>query len=465
VKTHPKIKPLHQGQRKMFLVLNLLIVAMAFSVIDWYRPSEAGAEFSIRPSITLREEYDDNIFLTKDNRVGDYITRILPSVTLNYRAPMWDVTMNGTVDWYYYARRDESNATYDLNLTSNMKVINNLLYFDVSDIYSSVVLNPQLPSTETNFLRNRSDTNNLIISPYFKYQLNPATELFLGYGYSNIWYRSGDGIKRQMHTGFAAVQYSFSPRLNTSLGILYIADRPEQTEPNDNQTAAFVKAVYAINPQTTLDGAFGYTHIAFSGGQDNNKPIYNIGVIYRLAATGQSVPAPSPIQSPLAQTPLSFLNRLISPLPSLPPAAAGQIELRASGIMAYQPQFGVDYSTIQQISVRYGETVIIGGRIYHSRDEYLLSNRVDEVLFGVAADIEYRPAPKWTLRVSGNYAKDKFQPQNEKRDDYGASGGVSYRLTSKITALLDYFYRRQSSHVAIDTFRDNLIALSLAINF
>ena len=147
MKTYPEMKNLIRGQKSMVLILNLFIVAMVFSGVDWYHPLEAGAEFTIKPSITLREEYDDNIYLTPDNRVGDYITRILPSVYLNYRAPMWDLTMNGTINWFYYAKRDQSNATYDANLTSNMKLINNLLYFDVSDIYSSVVLNPRLPST------------------------------------------------------------------------------------------------------------------------------------------------------------------------------------------------------------------------------------------------------------------------------------------------------------------------------
>jgi len=40
--------------------------------------SEVFAEFYLQPSLTLREEYNDNIYLEEDDQEDDFITSITP---------------------------------------------------------------------------------------------------------------------------------------------------------------------------------------------------------------------------------------------------------------------------------------------------------------------------------------------------------------------------------------------------
>ena len=172
------------------ILFGTLLISMPFGGAQ-----SEGAEFTIRPSITVSEEYDDNIFLTRDDRVADYITRILPSVNIHYKTPRWEWTLDDTFSWWYYAERGNSENFNNGSLTSKLVVIENFLYLDVNDIYSSVVLNPRKPSTETNLATNRSDSNNLVLSPYIKYQLTPASVLTTGYRYTNIWYKDEAGCE------------------------------------------------------------------------------------------------------------------------------------------------------------------------------------------------------------------------------------------------------------------------------
>ncbi|MEW6215385.1 MAG: TIGR03016 family PEP-CTERM system-associated outer membrane protein, partial [Nitrospirota bacterium] len=187
--------------RISILGFRILSIAAFLSVV-YNRPESEGAEFSLRPSVTVREEYDDNILLTKDNRIDDYITRIMPSVGITYKTPLWDWTLDYTLIWWYYSKRGEGDTSHNLTLMSKVNVIKNLLYLDISDTYSSVVLEPRRPSTEINLAINRTDSNTLNLSPYIKYQIGPATALSAGYRYTNIWYKEVTGIDREMHTGF-----------------------------------------------------------------------------------------------------------------------------------------------------------------------------------------------------------------------------------------------------------------------
>lgn len=405
--------------------ITLLVSITIFFVIASHCRETYGAEFSIRPSITLREEYDDNIFLTQNNKVDDFITRILPSVTLNYRTPVWDLTLSDTFYWWYYAKQDKGYYSNDGNLSSKLAVIKNLVYFDVTDTYSSVVLNPRGPSTTTNLNINRTDSNNLNAFPYIKYQISPATAVTTGVTYTNIWYKSGGGVNRQQYAGILRLEYTFNPRLNALLGAEYVADRPERSEPDNDQKALLASLFYTIDPKTRFDGTVGYRWIRFSNGFDLKECEYNVGVVYRLSERGQ-------------------------------------VQLRASQLIGSSPTEGVVENIAQQFTASYGESFSVTGSIYHRRDVYVEIGQTNNAV-GVTAGLTYIANPRMTYRISGNYEKDRFLPQDQKRDIYGASAGIDYKLTAKATVSLTDDYHKATGQIETDNFTDNIVALQLRI--
>ena len=386
-----------------------------------------GAEFTIRPSITVSEEYDDNIFLTHEGRVDDYITRIMPSVSIHYKTPLWDWTLDDTFSFWYYANRGKSETFNDGSLTSKVTVIENFFYLDLGDRYSSVVLNPRQPSTDTNLATNRSDSNNLVLSPYIKYQLTPATLLTTGYRYTNIWYRDKTAVSRQMHTGFATGEYKLSPVLSTYVGAEFVADRPEKIDPDNNQTAVFARTVYKMNPRTTFDGSIGYRWIDFSVGQDEGRLNYDASLIYRFSEHGQ-------------------------------------IELKAASVLTSSPLDGVLQSRIEQATVKYGEAFSVSGSIFHRKDSYLESDLVD-VAYGGTAGVEYKPEPRLTFKAAGRVERDKFLPGDDVRKIYGGSGEMDYQLQEKMTLILSYNYTRENARDNSFEYTDNVVTVQIRKTF
>ncbi len=387
--------------------------------------AESGAgEFSIKPSIILREEYDDNIYLTKDNKESDYITRVLPSLNMKYSAPLWDWSLDYTLNWWYYAKLRQGKDSHYARLVSQIKVIQNFLYFDVHDNYESVVLNTRAASTESNLLQNRSDTNNLSVSPYIKYQADPFV-VSTGYRYNNIWYREASGIKRQMHTGFVTGEYKISPVLTLQTGAEYTADRPEEPEPDNNRVSVFAGAIYKISPKLKFDGTLGCRWINFDELDDTTRPLYNVGFIYLLSKQGQ-------------------------------------IELRAKSTIVQSPEDGLYDSRIEEVVVRYGEAVSVNGSIFHRYDIYLEEDRKDEA-YGVIAGLEYRPDQRLTFSIKGGYERDKYLPDDDKRNIYTAFLGVDYKLTAKATLGLTYYYNKSDGDRRADNYTDNVVGLQLKI--
>jgi len=413
------------GLRPHLLAITLFVtslISMPFSGTQ-----SEGAEFTIRPSITVSEEYDDNIFLTHDNRVADYTTRILPSVSVHYKTPLWDWTLDDTFSWWYYTKRGKSETFNTGNLASKVDVIENFLYFDVKDTYSSVILNPKQPSTETNLLTNRSDSNNLVASPYIRYQLTPASVLTTGYRYTNIWYRDDTAVKRQMHTGFATGEYKFSPVLSAYVGAEYTADRPEKIEPDNNQTALFVRTVYKMNPRTTIDGSIGYRWIDFSVGHDKGRLNYDVSLLYRFSEHGQ-------------------------------------IGLKAASVFASSPELGVFESRTEQATTKYGEAFSVSGSIFHRKDTYLETDLGNESYGGTAA-VEYKPDLRLTFKVGGRAERDTFQPGDDVRKVYGGSGEIDYQLQEKMTLVLSYNYTRENANISSFEYTDNVITIQIRKTF
>jgi hypothetical protein len=419
---------IHFGYGLAALGFTIASLTAFLSVIFYYSRAES-AEVSLKPSIVLREEYDDNIFLTHDDRKGDYITRILPSFHIDYKTPFWDLNSDYTLNWWYYANLREGKNSHNLNLISQVRIVKNLLYLDMSDIYSSVVLNPRRPSTEVNLDVNRSDSNNVIISPHVKYQINPLFSLSTGYRYTNIWYRRGDAVNRQTHTGFATVEYLYNRQLKTSFSAEYTYDRPENNpldKPN-NQTAAFFRAIYTLNPRTDIDASLGYRWILFSGGRKENMPVYSALIKYRFHETGR-------------------------------------IELTASSIFTPSPELGTLESRTGQLTVVYGKPFVMNGGVYYRRDKYIERDQQDDTV-GLSFGLEHKPNPRLTYKVSGRYEHGKFLPEKRKRDTYSASGDVSYALTNRASISLIYNHTRQNGRLEFDAYRDNIIAVQANITY
>jgi hypothetical protein len=173
-----------------------------------------GADFSVKPKITVSEEYTDNVFDDRSNRT-DYITRTQPGFLLKYSAPLWDWNLDYAYDYRYYARGSRTqDSTQDINGSGLIKIIDEKLFLEVSDVYRRVALNIARDTTNESLSVQQTDQNVGTVSPYLV--LHPVVQLTLktGYRYLNTWYNERSAVSKQDHVGFLNSSYELSPRLS-----------------------------------------------------------------------------------------------------------------------------------------------------------------------------------------------------------------------------------------------------------
>ncbi len=402
----------------------ICLICLLFSAAI-FRCNEAGAaEKSVKAAVAVSEEYDDNIFLSRGDRVSDFITRAAPSIALDYKAPWCDLTLQNTFYWWIYDKRNKAYYSDYLNMASKFTVLKNYLYLDVADTYSSVVLEPRGPSTETNLNVNRTDSNVLNVSPYFKYDIDPRNTLLSGYAYSYIWYRQ-NGIDRQQHRVFLELDHKFTPRLAFKTGAEYLADRPQETEPANDEESVYASAAYIISPKLKVDGTAGYRWITFWNSKHISRLTYDVGISYGLFEYGG-------------------------------------VEARANSFFSATPVDGVVQNIKQQVGITYGMSAVssVSAFFYHREDKYIEIVRSDEA-FGVTAGLNYAPTARLSLQVSGVYEDDKYSPQDDRRTIWSASAGLNYRLTPRVALSVTYKYNRSSGEIEADNYFDNVVGIQL----
>jgi uncharacterized protein (PEP-CTERM system associated) len=138
--------------------------------------------------------------------------------------------------------------------------------------------------------------------------------------------------------------------------------------------------------------------------------------------------------------------------------------LSASSTFSPSPELGSLESRTGQLAIIYGKPFIMSSSIFYRKDKYIEKDQHDDAV-GATVGIEYKPQPRLTYRVSGRYEKDKFLPENRKRNIYGGSGEISYLLTNKSSISLSYNYSRYIGRIVTDDYLDNIIAIQANITF
>lgn len=173
-----------------------------------------GADFSIKPSLAISEEYTDNVFENSLGKKSDFITRLLPGVAVKYNAPLWEWDLGYAYDYRYYAGGNRKNdTTHALNAGGVVKLIDEKLFLDLSETYKRVSLDVTRDTTGESLYQNQSDQNTGAVSPYLVLHPTPQLTLKGGYRYINTWYKDPQAISRQDHVGFINSSYELSPTL------------------------------------------------------------------------------------------------------------------------------------------------------------------------------------------------------------------------------------------------------------
>ncbi len=380
----------------------------------WTFPAKAGAESSISPALTLRETYNDNIDLTRDNRVHDFITSINPSLAISLKSNAIDLSADYGLIASFYVRNSNYNEIHQMaKLATKYTLLPERLFIKVSDAYSRVTIDQRNQVSSDNQRVNLSDTNILTVNPYLEYPLASTLMFTAGYTYQNVWYNNSTGDDSNDYSATAGLNKQFGERLSVNCSYAYRWHRPTLTNEYDSQTVSAGAAVQ-VTPKFSLSGSVGNTNIRY---KDDVRTYY----VW--------------IESP---TTLSLVRLLVNVAPEDSSSVIWNAqanyrftELFSLGI-GYSRNFsdsfngGAIKSDSLKGSISYSGVVPITVSGFMTKENYIITGREDRSL-GAIVNASYPLSARLSCRLDGLYTHYNFTPDSEKVDRYGFRSGIDYR--------------------------------------
>jgi hypothetical protein len=214
-------------------------------------PPQKG-QVSLTPSISISEEYNDNIFTNNQDRQWDFITTISPSIVLNISRPTYELRAGYSFGADIYARESDLNEAFARQnfLAYGLFRLTPTLTLSVADSFA--YNDNSLLGTQGAFStgRQKSLSNNFL--PSMTWQMTARNSLALNAAYDIIRYTSGGaGIDSDTYMIASIFTHAFTPRFAGSVGysFTYLAPGGQQDDSaSHNPTVGFS---YRVTPTLT----------------------------------------------------------------------------------------------------------------------------------------------------------------------------------------------------------------------
>ncbi|HOP40291.1 MAG TPA: TIGR03016 family PEP-CTERM system-associated outer membrane protein [Geobacteraceae bacterium] len=449
---------------KCGVMLAMLAVSLGFSSSAW-------AEFRFSPGISIREEYNDNVNLDDTDKQEDFITTINPNLNLYYGGELLNFYLDYGLRYLIYARNTEDDELYhNVNLQSTIRPFKDYFFIRISDFFSRVPIDQRRQVGYENNLANLTNSNVFSVNPYFEYPLSATFKIKGGYTYQNSWYESKDGDDSQDHTASIGVSKELSSRISTSLFYDYQFHRPEMDFDTYDRQGATLGLNFGLTEKLHVDGSIGWVRFDYKtlDGRDFSAINWSANARYLL--------------SPAITLRAGYARNYFDTSSQTPSTAGSFIAVSDGSIYPGEGYVIIDGQAIPASAVQldsiggglYRNDSITAGLIYSGKITVNVSgfrniikyesidreNRSTGVNLGVTIPLTSR----LSAQMSGLYSYNKYRPENETVNRYGARLNFDYTL--KITTLtLGYAFNKDDSDVEGQDYTNNVVWISARFMF
>lgn len=453
----------------------------------------AHAELKLTPGLIVREEYNDNIDLTKDNRRDDFITTVAPSLNALIDTNLLKLSLDYGLYFKLFAKHSDENETslaktQRIRFDTTYNPIRDILFLKVSDVYARLPIDERRQVAAGNDFVNTTDSNILTVNPYIVLPLTSSISLTAGYTYKNTWYDDPEGETAQDHSATGRLTKTFGERLSLYGEYAYRAHRPKD-KTNDVNTLArtFVgipgTPVFSDVLSTQENGWDGYdTHSGTLGSSFQITPKLtlngSIGKVYYRYKTGTTTDI---TQYYDATGTFDHEDEVV--VKTKPDDADSLIwNVMANYLLSERFSLGAYYSQDFYDSVNNGavKRKTTGGSIkynhaieatlagFYINSNYETENRKDKSAGGTLS-VKVPMGPSLAANVGGGYTHYNFSPDSvitvtEKVNRYTAQASLDYTL--RILSMgLGYTWNFNDSNVDVNDYRNNIVWLQARLTY
>lgn len=396
--------------------------------------SHAWARLGVEPRLTLREEYDDNIFLTPEDEESDFITTVTPGVALRWEARHFTLVLDYGLEFLFYRDHPEFDET-SIGDTQRARAEAEILpgrSFSVSilDEYKRIPIDLRRSSVETNPIVNKTNVNRFLLNPRYRLGKLPALQATMGYQYEEFRYDSPEGDDNSSHALTLALARQMSERLNLTLNA---AQHFHQADDNEDFRRQDLRAgfTFKVGPRLTLRWDGGVSRIDFKDRDDATTSVGSVGADLKATPRLTFGLEYSEYFSVLADDGLSKTRS-------------------AKGTVAHAGKIRTDFSVFAQ------------------EEDFQTVDRKDSEAGG-ALSLRIPLRERLDLRLHGRLAYLEFLPEDE--DVRRASAGAALEYSRGIlTVALGYNHHDSSSNLdrpGLDNneYRNNIVFLAATVRF
>ncbi len=378
------------------------------------------ADSGLQPSISVSEEYNDNVLNAQTHRDEDFITRVLPGFTGYYRTSRLNVDGSYFLDVNYYARKTyTSTAAHRLQLQSSAELLKNLAFLKVDDSFEKVSLDPARNRSAESVFQGQTDRNSFKAEPFLRFNPASTNTTTVGYRYLNTRYKGEGNADKRDHVFFLSSVFEL-----TGLDTFVVS--AEHTKEN-NTFLKFEKD----------DVFLGYTHV-FSEGSDI------------FASVGLSVFNPENGDSYENVFWRAALNHDFGLFAlSLSTAAALSENPQST------PQW--NYSYVASLRRKFARSDASLGFVLEEFKN-ALTEEIKTRKYGVSLNYSYEVTPRLMSVFSATGEKFELKEQFTYTTRFLFSSSATYSFTDDFSASLVYnFIHLNSPGIPVDNYRTNRV--------
>ena len=288
-------------QRKQFYsavygVFFWLLAGLVFMITFFPRNAKA-AEFSIKPTLTVSEEYNDNLLLTPANNKIDYITLVVPELILHYETGFWTWDVDFAPEYRYYWKHTlTDDFTNILRLKNHTKLINNIMFIDFDVDRNKVSLDATRDFTRESPVIKQAEQNIYSVNPYVV--LQPSTNMLLKLGYiykdthidrdtrTYLYVADIAGLSvsnRVEDIAYADISSQLSSGTTLTTRVFY--NQEINNVENYDQTTVYTGPQYTYAPDSFLFFQIGKQWLDFEHSPNTTSHfLWNAGITHRLSS-------------------------------------------------------------------------------------------------------------------------------------------------------------------------------------
>ena len=459
-----------------------LIAGVALLAVLTTRADPASAEPRFRPSLSVGQEFSDNVDLDPEDEQSAFITRVTPGISFRGHTSRFRGGFDGAISTRYTTEGDDEGfqANGALAADGDLRLVDDYLFLEGNASVSQEVLDNDQAQAEANL-----DTVQVYrLSPVLRNRFRGFAENELRYILGQLLVSDDDVADTTLHVGqvalasgsdFDRVRWLLDGRISEAIRS---GDSNVSRADVDLETEYGLARWFSViagggyqsfddgDPESEFDspayrGGFRWrpgrrTEVVFTYGKRDDRFGPAASLRYRISQGSQFLAS----YAERLSTSQERLFENVSQIGIDPETGIFIDEPTETRFDSRPDPFDIDDETKYIKAVR-ADLVLsrgaysVGLRGYFGREEEVVTGDEEDV-YRVDAILSRRLGRRLSFDLSGGFERTEFETGRED-DEYRIQPGLRYLLNPKATLFLDYRYRWQNSNDPTAEYTENRV--------